>query len=264
MTLNRIHFFVLLSLIGLIALSGCLNGDSGFDDIPTDYEETRSINLGNDISVTQYVIETNASSQVLNDLRKMAENDGWEVIADWKGTFVGYEVGLALEKEDKVMVINTAVSNGATTATIISGPKEAADLVDMNNDSPSHTVDEEEYITGVPPTKDVDGQDIADVPRYPKSVRIEYLSLTVDSDHEKEQVEYLTADNSEDVKIFYENELEAQGWENIISQALTQRDDVGLLMEANKDSRTVQLATQSSSDYEDMNKIIIYVERRMN
>ena len=178
MTLNRIHFFVLLSLIGLIALSGCLNGDSGFDDIPTDYEETRSINLGNDISVTQYVIETNASSQVLNDLRKMAENDGWEVIADWKGTFVGYEVGLALEKEDKVMVINTAVSNGATTATIISGPKEAADLVDMNNDSPSHTVDEEEYITGVPPTKDVDGQDIADVPRYPKSVRIEYLSLT--------------------------------------------------------------------------------------
>ena len=89
-------------------------------------------------------------------------------------------------------------------------------------------------------------------------------AVTVDSDHEKEQVEYLTADNSEDVKIFYENELEAQGWENIISQALTQRDDVGLLMEANKDSRTVQLATQSSSDYEDMNKIIIYVERRMN
>jgi hypothetical protein len=260
MASNKMYLLVLLIIIGAMALSGCSNGDLGVDDIPSDYEETRSINLGDDISLTQYEIETQDSSQVLNDLQQTAESEGWEVIADWEGDFAGYEVGVALEKDDRVMVINTAVNDGTTTATVITGPRDAANVADMSNDGSTSQVAEEE--SNAPPTRDVDGQDFADVPRYPDSVRIDYRSLTVDSDIDREQVDYLTGDNPEDIKEFYENELEAQGWDIIESLILTEKDDVGVYVRASKDTKTLELGTQPSSDYDDMTEIIIYVETR--
>jgi len=103
MVSNKMYLFVLLMIIGAMALSGCSSGDPAVDDIPSEYEETRSINLGDNISLTQYEIETQDSSQVLNDLQQTAESEGWEVIADWEGDFAGYKVGVALGKDDRIM-----------------------------------------------------------------------------------------------------------------------------------------------------------------
>jgi hypothetical protein len=260
MASNKMYLFVLLMIIGGVALSGCSNGDPGVDDIPSEYEETRSINIGNDISLTQYEVETQDSSQVLNDLQQTAENEGWEVMANWEGDFAGYEVGVALEKDDQFMAINTAVNDGNTTATVITGSKEAADVAGMNDDGTTSQVTEEE--SDAPPTTDVDGQDFADAPRYPDSVRIDYASLTTGSDVDQEEVYYLTSDNPEDVKSFYENELEAQGWENIQSQMLTEKGDVRIYVTATKGSKTLELGTQPSSDYDGMTEILIYIETR--
>ncbi|KXS44804.1 MAG: hypothetical protein AWU58_1120 [Methanohalophilus sp. T328-1] len=260
MASNKMYLFVLLMIIGAMALSGCSSGDPGVDDIPSEYEETRSINLGDNISLTQYEIETQDSSQVLNDLQQTAESEGWEVIADWEGDFAGYKVGVALEKDDRIMGINTAVNGNITTATVITGPRKGVNVADMNNDETSSQVAEEE--PDAPPTTDVDGQDFADAPRYPDSVRTDYTSLTTGSDVTQEKVQYLTSDNPEDVKIFYENELEAQGWENIQSQMLTEKGDVRIYVTATKDSKTLEIGTQPSSDYDDMDEILIYVETR--
>ena len=246
-----------------IALSGCLNGEPALNEIPADYEETMSINLGDDITYTQYLIETQDSSQVLNDLKQIAENEGWEAIADWEGTFVGYEVGVALEKDDNVMIINTEVEDESTIATIITGPKEGADIAGMNDEVTTPPTDEGEYVpVDEPPTTDVDGQDFTDVPRYPNSVRINYLSVTVDSDTDKEQVDYLTDQELESIKEFYENELDVHGWEVVTAMIVTERDDAQLFIEANKDNEYLKLGTQPSSDYDDMTEIMIYVETR--
>lgn len=66
--------------------------------------------------------------------------------------------------------------------------------------------------TQQPPTLDVGGEDISDIPRYTGSVRIFYGSVPGVSG--SIIVEYLTSASADTVADFYEEQLPANGWES--------------------------------------------------
>ncbi len=69
----------------------------------------------------------------------------------------------------------------------------------------------DEPVTLGVPTSDVAGEDISDIPRYPRSVRIHYG--TIPGAEDMLVVVYLTPINVDTVANFYETQLPANGWE---------------------------------------------------
>lgn len=61
------------------------------------------------------------------------------------------------------------------------------------------------------PTRDVTGFDIADLPRYPGAVRVEYRHVTLGELVETE-VEYVVAAELSDVHDFYRRVFDDEGW----------------------------------------------------
>lgn len=59
-----------------------------------------------------------------------------------------------------------------------------------------------------PPTEDVPGEDLADVPRFPDSVRTYYSG----DDWSFRFIDYLTEASLEDIVSFYESQLPDHGW----------------------------------------------------
>lgn len=61
------------------------------------------------------------------------------------------------------------------------------------------------------PVRDVTGDDIADLPRYPGAVRVEYRYVLV-NDLAETELEYVVAANLEDVHEYYREVFDEQGW----------------------------------------------------
>lgn len=76
----------------------------------------------------------------------------------------------------------------------------------------SKVAEEEEVAiqTEGPPTSDVAGEDISDMPRYPGSVRTD-SSVVVEAG--LTMIGYVTSSSVDEVVNFYEKELPANGWE---------------------------------------------------
>ena len=62
------------------------------------------------------------------------------------------------------------------------------------------------------PAADVAGEDLATLPRYPGSVRTDY-EIAVDDQYRLIVIEYVAAAEFDDVRMFYQGVIAAQGWE---------------------------------------------------
>jgi len=231
-----------------------LNGEEGPGGmaIPGDYEETQSMEVEEGITMTQYFVDED-STQVLNDLQDSAEDAGWEVMAEWESTVAGYDVGVALEKDDRAMVISTVDVNGQTNAIILEGPVDTVDPdVDEENDEEENDVDEEEE----PPTQDVEGEDLEDVPRYPDSVLTSYDTgewTENDEEYLAAILHYLAEEDAETIADWYESELPDYGW-NI---QVAGEDNGEHYIYAEDEPFGLGIIIESSDDYEGYSEIEI-------
>ncbi|ADI74039.1 hypothetical protein Metev_1158 [Methanohalobium evestigatum Z-7303] len=212
--MKKIYLTMILLLFGVITISGCVNGDGESEpdgiENPNDYEVTNQFNV-EEVTITQYVVDTEDSSDVLSELRQSAEDEGWNVRAEWEGDIAGYDVGIVLEKDNEFLALNAVESDGQTDAWVIQGP---IDVIGTDGSGTADTGGDDETDSGESaPTTDVGGEDIPDVPRYPDSVRTEYTSV----DEKGKIIKYITDDSPEDVMNFYLDTLESEGWTNIRS-----------------------------------------------
>ena len=101
-------------------------------------------------------------------------------------------------------------------------------------------VEEEEVAiqTEGPPTSDVAGEDISDVPRYPGSVRTAYLG-------DGTMLWYVTSASVDEVLAFYEKELPANGW-TVLGRMQV---DYAILIGADKGNRRLMVECSRSEDH---------------
>lgn len=66
--------------------------------------------------------------------------------------------------------------------------------------------------SGEVPSADVDGEDLARLPRYPDSVRTEY-EISLDERYRLTAVEYVVDDTVEAVRSFYQQVMDDHGWD---------------------------------------------------
>lgn len=92
------------------------------------------------------------------------------------------------------------------------------------------------------PTKDIDGEDITDVPRYPGSVRIWYESLFQDI-----SIEYLTSENVSTVADFYTTQLPANGWR---LKGMTTEEQKTEITATKTKRGLLTISIETSKDYE--------------
>jgi hypothetical protein len=90
--------------------------------------------------------------------------------------------------------------------------RHVGSLISRIEEAPVEEVMPEEV---VPPTSDVTGKNIPDVPRYPGSVRAGYLHFD-DERARRTTVVYITPASIDEVLRFYKKELPANGWIDII------------------------------------------------
>jgi len=93
-----------------------------------------------------------------------------------------------------------------------------------------------------PPTSDVAGEDISDVPRYPGSVRTGSLRTEW-----MMTVEYITSASLDEVLDFYEKELPANGWTDLTGRLPV--DEATIAIGASKENRQLMVQPSRSEDY---------------
>ncbi|WGI18115.1 hypothetical protein [Methanonatronarchaeum sp. AMET-Sl] len=241
--MDRKLLMLVLILVAAISVAGCVNGEGPGDiSIPADYEEETSLEWG-DYAVTQYLVDSDNADEVLDELQDSAEDAGWEVTADWAWSVPGYNVAVALEKDDEVMGLHATGINGEVRATVITGPLDTNDVDNGEEDTNDNDVDQ-------PPTEDVDGEDLEDVPRYPGSVLIEHRTGTYNDDFAAELL-YLTEDQGDEVSDFYEITLEDEGWENINTGSETVDGETEYWVASYMQDQEVGIYIYPSSDWED-------------
>jgi hypothetical protein len=93
-----------------------------------------------------------------------------------------------------------------------------------------------------PPTQDVSGVDIPDVPRYPGSVR---------SWGEPTSAGYYTSAGVNTVANWYDSELPGYGWEHVsIAPWVGGAFEGDMMLTASKNSRSLSMTVAKSSKYE--------------
>ena len=140
-------------------------------------------------------------------------------------TWTGFERG------DEFLGIWAMQAQDQTTVTVVIVPKEVLEAF-----ADEVTPAEKEG----PPTSDVSGKDIPDVPRYPGSVRTGSVGGTV---------EYVTSASLDEVLAFYEKELPAHGWTEITPRL--QIDEATFAIGAIKGNRELMVQFSRSEDYSD-------------
>ena len=97
-----------------------------------------------------------------------------------------------------------------------------------------------------PPASDVAGEDIPDVPRYPGSVRTDYLREGL--------ILYVTSASIDEVLAFYEKELPANGW-TVFGRGQV---DYSIVIGADKGNRELMVECSRSEEHAEAGGYIYY------
>jgi hypothetical protein len=261
----------------LALLAGCTGGDSGTDTqggdsgtdtqgeasgtddsgdtmaggvpVPPEYEKESTIsNPREGVSIVRYT-GSGTAAEALTKFKQSAEDSGWSergtitVLGEWSGA--------GLEKGDELLVFHTDESDGEVTVTVVHGPKETLEPTGGTEagETEAGTATEE-----TPPDTDVSGSDVADVPRYPGSVRTDYGRTETDAGTEIVVV-YLAEATFQEASEFYDDALPSNGW---TIQKKVATDEAGGRV-ATKDTKKLELYWEHSDDYEGYVEIGVHV-----
>ncbi len=156
--------------------------------------------------------------------------------------------GAIFEKGSEELIIHIMEAQDQVTVTVIVGPKKAPQV-------PVEEIIPE--VTG-PPTSDVKGEDISDLPRYPGSIRVNYWRMSFGDGGEKLTVIYVTSASIDEVLSFYQKELPVNGWVDITEG---QVEDTFMLM-GHKEGANVKISIYLGDiDYPGHTLIALIVDR---
>lgn len=190
--------------LGDITGNGADTGIGGLA-IPSGFSETSAPSIGG----AEIKIYTGSGSgdEIAEQFRQAAIDAGWDVVGEQRAIFGGQYTGTAFEKGDELLLIQTIQTDDSVTVTAIIVPDDADEAID--DEAPEDTGDDR-----TPPTEDVDGNDIEEIPRYPGSVRTSYGRFEAGGE-ETTMVSYLVEATTEELFEFYQDELEALGWDEV-------------------------------------------------
>lgn len=261
MRMNTKAFWMLALLtvlvIGVVLISGCVGpaektGPGGIT-VPSGFTEHTVPFLGlfpdmEGVTVTAY-LGSGTAENALDVFKSAAIDAGWTRMegeveipvtgipsVEIAGTVI---TGAGFEKGNEMLVINVVQAEDQVTVMVIVGPKEVIIGSKDIEDAPVEEVTPEEV---GPPTSDVVGEDIPDVPRYPGSIRTGY-SIVVETG--LTTIGYVTSSSVDEVVDFYERELPANGWEILDKFPI----EGTVWLTAHKDEIVVKVISGPSDEY---------------
>lgn len=238
---------------GLGLFSGCIGGSlpgggssetaPGDIPVPSGYEKETTIPTPEEgVTIVRYT-GSGSPSDAVAAFKRSATDAGWSE----EGTIEvlgGKWSGAGFEKDDEVLVIHAKESGEDVTVTVVCAPEEMAGSEDT--DGPTDTAEETATTEEEKPRQsDVEGSDIEDVPRYPGSVRVDYVRHETDTEIEI-SIKYVAEATFDEAMEFYEEALPDNGW---TIQETVHADDQGGI-KANKGSKIVLIRWETNSDYE--------------
>ncbi|WGI17997.1 hypothetical protein [Methanonatronarchaeum sp. AMET-Sl] len=228
-------------VVGLTSITGCLDDIDDLEfSIPSDYiKESTAIFEG--FELTQYIVDDKTTSEILDELKKSAEDAGWKTYAEDfdLGPYLG---GIAYEKNDELLIIYVSELEEQTMTFIMTGSKEH-----LNDEKPpTNDLDEA-------PKTDVDGEDLNEIPRYTDSVRTAYWHW-MSTDISTHYVTYITEDTKSEVKDYYENIL--SDWNDYVTWQYQQDGETVIWLSAEK-QEIYTLILIGPSDFEGYTEIYI-------
>lgn len=237
--------------MGIGLLSGCIGGDlpgggsgetaPGDIPVPSGFEKAATVpNPKDDVTIVRYT-SSRSPDEAVAAFKNSAKGSGWAE----EGTIEvlgGKWSGAGFEKDDEVLVIHATESGEDVTVTVVCAPREMAgsDEAAETTDTAAETETDEP-----PPQSDVTGSDLADVPRYPGSVRTEYVRHETDSEIEI-GITYVAEATFEEAMDFYTGALPDNGW--TIERTIEADDEGGI--KATSGSKQLLIRWEANSNYD--------------
>lgn len=186
--------------------------------LPAGFTEHKAPHLGfipemEGITMSTYM-GPGTAEDALNVFKTSAIDAGWTSVLGKEIPTIGIPgvgvagtviTGAGFEKGDKMLVIHIMQAEDQVTVMVVEAPK-------WQEEFPTEEWVPEEI---GPPTLDVEGNDISDLPRYPGSVRTSYWRMDFGDGGEAITVTYITSVNVSEVLKFYQEKLPVNGWTDI-------------------------------------------------
>ena len=218
-------FLLIIIVIGIVGKNdpvGLLNivretGPGGIT-LPVGFTEHKAPHLGfipemEGITMSTYM-GPGTAEDALNVFKTSAIDAGWTCVLGKEIPTIGIPgvgvagtviTGAGFEKGDKMLVIHIMQAEDQVTVMVVEAPK-------WQEEFPIEEWVPEEI---GPPTLDVEGKDILDLPRYPGSVRTSYWRMDFGDGGEAITVTYITSATISEVLKFYQEKLPANSWTDI-------------------------------------------------
>jgi len=252
MNTKKLGILALLTVlvIGVVLISGCVGPEaktgpggitvpSGFTKLPLIEHEYEGV------TITQYM-GSGTVADAASSFKAAFRAAGWTFMGE--GVVAAGYTGTGFEKGNEIAVIYTIQAGDQVTVMVIIGPKEVEEAPEEERKE----VTPEEV---GPPTSDVPGEDIPDVPRYPGSVRTDYLSVGGMT-----EVSYITSASFDEVVDFYEEKLPANGWDIIISGLQIDEEEQRFWsLVASKGDKSLSMGCELHGEYPDYTSVFIGV-----
>ena len=243
--------FVAVLVIGAMLISGCagpkgetgsggITVPSGFTKLPLIEHEYEGVTM------TQYM-GSGTVADAASSFKAAFRAAGWTFMGE--GVVAAGYTGTGFEKGNEIAVIYAIQAGDQVTVMVIIGPKEVEEAPEEERKE----VTPEEV---GPPTSDVQGEDFADLPRYPGSVRVSYVSMSFGDAGRVSTVGYITSASFDEVVDFYEEKLPANGWDIIMSGFQIDEDEGQFWsLLASKGDKSVTVVCELSDEYPDYTSI---------
>lgn len=222
-----------------------MGGDGGFP-APSGFQESTSVPIPQEgVTATQYT-GSGTADKALSAFEQSAVEAGWEKKGEaGRISISGVESsGATFEKGNQVLFFQVTETDGTVNVLVVKGPKTVTEgSTPSGETTPSDGGDGGE--AEGPPTTDVEGEDIPDVPRYPGSVRVGYFSVE-DSSGKGATIGYIAEATPEEVESFYGEKMPSEGW----TRVLKMQQGGGTATEWEKGDRTTHISFAPHSSYE--------------
>lgn len=240
------------TVTGLGLLAGCIGGilpgggssetAPGDVPVPSGFDKQSTVpSPEEDVTVVKYT-GSGSSADAVAAFKSSATDAGWSE----EGTIEvlgGKWSGAGLEKDDEVLVIHAKESGEDVTVTVVCAPEEMAGS-DGTGETTEASDEKDTEDEETPPQSDVKGSDIEDVPRYPGSVRVEYVRQESDT-KTTTYMNYVAEATFDEAFNFYEKALQDNGWD--IQKKVESNEEGGFI--ASKGSKQVVIRWEANSDF---------------
>lgn len=231
---KRVIMSLAASLI-FVFLFGCSK-----ETAPYGYTKTGSQKIEN-VAVSHFTGNVK-EDKARTDFTKWLKDDGWVLDHSSGDIEIAGYTGDIFKKKNDLMVLSINTSGDRAYISLASAPAQSVMTTQKTT------------ILNIPDETDVEGSDIDDIPRYPGSIRILYEEeINV---YGYITVEYITKDSLDDIKVFYEEFLDDDDWEDpdMIFRGNT------LHIQGLRDSFFVMITAEPSSLYDGYNQIRTHIQ----